>query len=72
MLQRNRDGYSKWSDAGSVTNVNVEHGLFLIEHKKDEYRLVFRDIDRESYCGMDGTINGTLTIRKGREEAFQE
>ena len=66
-LQRNRDPYSQWSDKGNVTNVNLERGLMMIEHKKGEYRFVFRDIDRERYCGMDGTINGTLTIRKGSE-----
>jgi hypothetical protein len=66
-LQRNRDGYSRWSDKGEVTSVNLERGLFLIEHGKGEYRFVFRDIDRERYCGMDGTINGTLTVRKGSE-----
>src|SRR5918992_1235076 len=57
-LQRNRDAYSRWRDKGRVTNVNVEKGLFLIEHGKGEYRFVFRDVDRERYCGMDGTING--------------
>lgn len=66
-LKRNRDPYSKWVDKGSVTNVKLERGLFLLEHKKDEYRFVFREIDRERYCGMDGEINGTLTIRKGSE-----
>lgn len=66
-LQRNRDGYSRWSDKGDVTSIKVDHGLFLIEHRKGEYRFVFRDVERERYCGMDGTINGTLTIRKGSE-----
>lgn len=66
-LQRSRDPHSRWSDKGSVTNVNLEQGLFLIEHGKGEYRFVFRDIDRERYCGMDGTLNGTLTIRQGSE-----
>jgi hypothetical protein len=66
-LQRNRDGYSSWSDKGEVTSIKLERGLFLVEHGKGEYRFVFRDIDRERYCGMDGTINGTLTIRKGSE-----
>ena len=66
-LQRSRDPYSRWIDKGTVTNVNLERGLFLIEHRKDEYRFVFRDVDRERYCGMDGTINGSLTIRKGKE-----
>jgi hypothetical protein len=66
-LQRKRDGYSLWYDKGSVTTVNLERGVFLIEHGKGEYRFVFRDIDRERYCGMDGKINGTLTIRRGNE-----
>jgi hypothetical protein len=66
-LQRNRDHLSRWIDKGRVTNVNVEKGLFLIEHGKGEYRFVFRDVDRERYCGMDGAINGSLTIRKGSE-----
>jgi hypothetical protein len=65
-LQRNRDA-SKWIDKGGVTNVSTDRGLFLIEREKGEYRFVFRDVDRERYCGMDGTINGTLTIRKGSE-----
>jgi hypothetical protein len=66
-LQRNRDPYSKWVDKGRVTDVNLERGRFVLEHRQGEYRFVFRDIDRERYCGMDGTINGTLTIRKGAE-----
>jgi hypothetical protein len=68
-LQRNRDS-SKWSDKGSVTHINLERGRgdFLIEHRKGEYHFVFNHIDRERYCGMDGQINGTLTIRKGNEQ----
>ena len=64
-LQRNRDMFSKWADKGHITTVNLEKGAFLIEHKKGEYHFIFRDIDRERYCGMDGQINGSLTIRKG-------
>jgi len=66
-LRRHRDPYSKWIDKGSLTNVNLERGLFMIEQRPGEYRFVFRDIDRERYCGMEGTINGTLTLRKGAE-----
>lgn len=65
-FQRN-DAYSKWADTGNITTVNLEQGVFLIEHKKNEYHFTFREIDRERYCGMDGQINGTLTIRKGSE-----
>ena len=66
-LQRNRDT-SRWSDAGQVTSVSTERGVVMIEHGKGEYRFVFRDVDRERYCGMEGKINGTLTVRKGSEQ----
>ena len=57
-LQRNRDMFSKWADNGNLTTVNLEKGAFLIEHNKGQYHFIFRDIDRERYCGMDGVING--------------
>jgi hypothetical protein len=67
-LQRSRDMYSKWAESGAITTVNLERGAFLIEHKKNEYHFIFRDIDRERYCGMDGVINGSLTIKKGSDQ----
>ena len=67
-LQRNRDPYSKWADNGAITTVSLEKGAFLIEHKPGEYHFTFRDIDRERYCGMDGVINGSLTIKRGSEQ----
>lgn len=66
-LQRNRDGYAAWVDKGNTTSIKLERGHLMIEHDKDEYRFVFQDVDRERYCGMDGVITGTLTIRKGSE-----
>jgi hypothetical protein len=65
-LQRN-DAHSKWKDSGAITTVNLDRGAFMIEHKPGLYHIIFRDVDRERYCGMDGTINGSLTIRKGSE-----
>src|ERR1043165_348053 len=67
-LQRWRDSFSKWADNGALTTVDLERGTFLIEHKKGEYHFIFRDIDRERYCGMDGVINGGLTIRKASDQ----
>ena len=67
-LQRNRDSYSKWADSGAITTVNLEKGAFLIEHRPGEYHFIFRGIDRERYCGMDGVINGSLTIKRGSEQ----
>jgi hypothetical protein len=62
------DAWSRWSENGQVTKIELEKGSFRIEHRKGEYHFVFQDIDRERYCGMDGRINGTLTIRKGSSE----
>src|SRR5687768_6076031 len=67
-LQRNRDMYSKWADSGAITTVNLEKGAFLIEHKPGEYHFIFRDIDRERYCGMEGVINGSLIIKRGSDQ----
>jgi len=67
-LQRNRDMYSKWADSGDITTVNLEKGAFLIEHRPGEYHFIFRDIDRERYCGMDGVLNGSLTIKRGNDQ----
>ena len=69
-LQRNRDHFSKWADNGAITTVNLEKGAFLIEHKAGEYHFIFRDIDRERYCGMEGVINGSLTIKRGSEQCI--
>ena len=67
-LQRDRDMYSKWADSGNITTVNLEKGAFLIEHRPGEYHFIFRDVDRERYCGMDGVINGSLTIKRGNDQ----
>src|SRR5687768_13299571 len=67
-LQRNRDHFSKWADSGAITTVNLEKGAFLIEHKPGEYHFIFRDIDRERYCGMEGVINGSLIIKRGSDQ----
>src|SRR5688572_24402908 len=64
--------YSKWSDNGPVTTVNAEKGIFVIEQKNDGYRFEFRHVDRERYCGMDGQINGWLTVTKGRDQCALE
>ena len=68
-VQRSRDSHSKWADTGQMTSINLAEGKgdVLIEHKKGEYRFVFKNIDRERYCGMDGQINGHLIIKKGSD-----
>ena len=69
-VQRNRDSISKWADNGNITTINLAEGKgdFLIEHKRDVYRLEFHGVDRERFCGMDGKIEGYLVIKKGSPE----
>ena len=65
------DAYSKWEDAGPMTTVVTlieEKGAFLIDHEKNSYHFIFRNLDRMRYCGMEGKINGSLTIWKGRPQ----
>jgi hypothetical protein len=66
-LRRHGDPHSKWSSRGRVTEVKARGGNFVIDHDKTAYRFVFRDVDRERYCGMDGRINGSLIVRKGSQ-----
>ncbi|MBI2509300.1 MAG: hypothetical protein HYV99_04840, partial [Betaproteobacteria bacterium] len=64
------DAYSKWEDYGSTTTIQLteEKGAFLVDRERGKYHFIFRDVDRMRYCGMDGKINGSLTIWKGRPQ----
>jgi len=64
------DAYSKWEDTGHVTIVTLkeEKGSFLIDHEKRFVKFMFRDIDRERFCGMPGKITGSLTVTRGRDQ----
>ena len=64
------DAFSKWEDTGHVTVVTLkeEKGSFLIDHEKQFVKFLFRDIDRERFCGMPGKITGSLTVTRGRDQ----
>ena len=64
------DAYSKWEDTGNVTVVTLveNKGAFLIDHERNRYHFIFREIDRMRYCGMDGKVSGSLTIFRGRPQ----
>jgi hypothetical protein len=68
------DAYSKWEDTGHVTVVtlNEEKGSFLIDHDRRSVKFLFRDIDRERFCGMPGKITGSLTVTRGRDQCELE
>ena len=64
------DAYSKWEDTGNVTVVTLieDKGAFLIDHERNRYKFIFRDIDRMRYCGMEGKVSGSLTVYRGRPQ----
>ena len=64
------DAYSKWEDTGNVTIVtlNEDTGAFLIDHERNSFKFIFREIDRMRYCGMEGKVSGTLTVFRGRSQ----
>jgi len=66
------DAYSKWQDYGPRTTVTTENGTFLIEHERTQIQFMFRDVDRMFYCGMEGKIRGSLTVRRGKRECVLE
>jgi hypothetical protein len=64
------DAYSKWEDTGNVTVVTLieDKGAFLIDHERNSYKFIFREIDRMRYCGMEGKVSGSLTVYRGRPQ----
>lgn len=68
-LETRRGGpYDRWTDSGDTSTVSLvdQKGMLMIERKGNSYRFVFRNVDRMRYCGMEGKINGSLTVTAGR------
>jgi hypothetical protein len=68
------DAFSKWEDTGHVAVVTLidNTGAFLIDHERDRYKFMFRDVDRMRYCGMEGKVSGSLTIIRGNSQCVLE
>jgi len=68
------DAFSRWEDTGHVTVVTLheEKGAFLIDHDRRAVKFLFREIDRERFCGMPGKITGSLTVTRGRDQCELE
>jgi len=60
------DAFSQWLDQGATTAVVLrdELGSLWIDHGQGRVHFTFSDVDRVRYCGMEGKINGYLTIRR--------
>jgi len=62
--------FNHWEDNGVVSRVTLmeDKGVLLIDRRPGGYRFVFRGVDRTRYCGMDGKINGSLTVLRGKSK----
>ncbi len=70
---RPQDGYAQWLESSAGTVVKLVKGVLLIEQNGGNYFVTARDVDRMTYCGTDGLINGILTVpQKGGECTWKE
>jgi hypothetical protein len=62
----------QWEDNGTSSKVTFVDGKgVLVIHRTDEsYRFDFKNVDRMRYCGMDGKINGSLTVTRGERKCI--
>jgi len=63
-----RDPYSRWTDSDGYSTVTLadRKGRLRIDNVGGSYRFAFFDVDRVRYCGMQGKINGSLTVTRGK------
>ena len=71
-IEVKRGSGNRWEDHGATSKVTLAggRGSFLIDGKSGSYRFVFRGVDRKRYCGMNGRINGSLTIVRGQDSCL--
>jgi hypothetical protein len=62
---RNASG-TKWRlTPDGATRVHTPQGRFLIRTRDDAYVFQFEQVERQKFCGMDGQINGSMTVKRG-------
>lgn len=68
-----RNSYAgRWVNNGKTSKVTLleNSGVLLIDRKGGGYRFVFRNVDRMTYCGMYGKINGSITVMRGNSKCI--
>lgn len=57
---------TKWRlTPDGATRVHTPQGRVLIRSSTEEYVFEFEQVQRTKYCGMPGSINGSMTIKRG-------
>ena len=58
-----RDPKTRWRrTADGATRVQTPQGSFVIHADPESYVFEFQNVQRAKFCGMYGSINGTMTI----------
>jgi hypothetical protein len=66
---RRGDAYTKWGDEDAGrTAVRLLTGSAQLEYKPGIMKIKFSEVDRMQYCGMDGELNGSVEVSKGKSE----
>jgi len=70
-IDAGRDG-DDWEDNGTSSKVTFVDGkgVLVIHRTNKSYRFDFKNVDRMRYCGMDGKINGSLTVTRGERKCI--
>ena len=63
-VSRNTTGVKWRTLTDGSTRVQTVHGQILIQTLQDGYEFRFQNIDRRKICGMEGQLNGTMTITR--------
>lgn len=62
------DAFVRWRlTEDGATRVQTPHGHFLIRADAENYRFEFFNVERMRYCGMYGSINGIMEVKRKAE-----
>ena len=65
---RRGDAYTKWQDASGKSKVKLIEGTASLEYKPGYLKIKFDEVDRMTYCGMDGALNGMIEVSSNKAE----
>lgn len=65
---RRGDAYTKWEDGSGKSIVKLIEGTAFLEYKPGYLKIKFETVDRMTYCGMYGELNGIVEVSNTKSE----
>ena len=59
---RRGDAYTKWQDGSGSSTVKLIEGRASLEYKPGYLKIKFDEVDRMTYCGTEGELNGVIEV----------